>query len=177
MFLIILSFNFSNASNPSRDGESLYQTFNAPFYPFFIDPISGIRLLLYTSNNMGNGSLTMSIYRASSLGTPNGAQIGSTSNSWNATFTPTNTLGTWVNFNWTSLANPPILNGSSPYGYCFVVNFISPGTWNSSQSFYISYSTPASPVNNIVLTLQKGVFAPSNSSRRADYNITSSLTD
>ncbi len=78
----------SNASNPSRDGESLYQTFNAPFYPFFIDPISGIRLLLYTSNNMGNGSLTMSIYQASSLGTPNGAQIGSTSNSWNATFHP-----------------------------------------------------------------------------------------
>ena len=125
MFLIILSFNFGMPLIQAEMVNHYIKHSMHHFIRFSSDPISGIRLLLYTSNNMGNGSLTMSIYQASSLGTPNGAQIGRIQAILrNATFTPTNTLGTWVNFNWTSLANPPILNGSLPYGYCFVVNFI-----------------------------------------------------
>jgi hypothetical protein len=134
----VTDIRISNASMVGINASFITQSFTFPKYPIFINQTNGLKLKMYTNSTNGTGTLVLSVYQADSEGKPTGNKIGSSSDNITATNLTTNLDGVWTSFNWTS--NAPILNGSSLYGYVFVLEFLPGANWTYGQTFFIKAS-------------------------------------
>jgi lantibiotic modifying enzyme len=134
---VLSNISLSVPGTPNQNGTYVSQSFQLSNYPAYIDENSGMSVRLYTTIINGTGYMNLTIFEADINGFPTQVQVGNVSNDILATDVLNDTNSPFVTFNWTGKDNVPILNGTSKYGYAFVIRFGSGINWTVNQSFIL----------------------------------------